>query len=351
MIQARVKYVFDTPGTDKRNGKLVKELINSEEYDAARNRFRVHHIVLVYVDGGSSPLIADKSTWIPVTGENVATLEFLRNEACAASPEEKMNLKDMLQRDFGLELKIAGGYGQSRRDPIVVLDSNPIDASMTEMQVLRGLGMGRRIYWRALARTPLDNGQLSLEQIKIEAKKVTASELITTRENYYFDVSKAAVHGKCLPEVIAFSDNRTKLGLPYELGWLHYDGVTDNEPTTPGMGQSIAYGAQGIKATVYLYDKKRRDIPADIDASVVRDELEIAVSNIIELTPTASQAGELAKDRNLLIQTFNIDGELSLIGIGVFQGKFIKLRMTFIHDPFLVEVVSQSIVAFQDVIA
>ncbi len=262
-----------------------------------------------------------------------------------------MNLRDMLKRDFGLELKIAGGYGQSRGDPIVVLDSNPIDASMTEMHILRAIGKGRGILWRTLARTPLENNRLSLEQIQIETKEVTASEIITQQENYYFDVNMSAVSGKLLSTVIAFSDNRTKLGLPYELGWLHYNGITDNEATVAGLGQSIAYGAPGIKATVYVYDRKHSDIPSDIDASVVRNEFEVATSDFMKAHPTASRLGELSKSKALLIQTFKIDDDLSVVALSVFRGKFIKLRITFVHDPLLVEVVNQSIAAFQNVIA
>jgi len=262
-----------------------------------------------------------------------------------------MNLREMLKRDFGLELMISGGYGQSLDDPIIVLNSNPIDASMTEMHILRAIGKGRGILWKTLARTPVENDRLSLEQIKIETKEVTASEIITKRENYYFDVSMAVARGEFLPTVIAFSDKRSKLGLPYELGWLHYEGMTDNEPAAAGLGQSIAYDAPGIKATIYVYDKKRPDIPSDIDASVVRNELGVAVSDLMKLHPTASPLGDFSKIKTLLIRTFKIDGDVSVVALGVFRDKFIKLRITYIHDPLLVEVVNQSISAFQDVIA
>jgi hypothetical protein len=56
-----------------------------------------------------------------------------------------MSLVDILKRDFNLELNISGGFGQTLKDLIVVLDSDPFVASMTQMQALKGLGMGRRI--------------------------------------------------------------------------------------------------------------------------------------------------------------------------------------------------------------
>jgi hypothetical protein len=203
-----------------------------------------------------------------------------------------MNLRDMLKRDFGLELKISGGHGLSRDDPIVVLNSNPLDASMTEMHVLRALGKEHSIIWRTLARTSVENDRVSLEQITIEKIESIASEISIQRMNYFFDVSMAVARGKFLPTVIAFSDKGSMLGLPYELGWLHFDGVTDHEPAAAGLVQSIAYGAPGIKATVYVYDRMLTDIPSDIDASVVRNELEVSVSELMKAQPTASPLGE-----------------------------------------------------------
>lgn len=259
-----------------------------------------------------------------------------------------MNLKDMLKRDFGLELRISGGYGLSLDDLIIVLNSNPFDASMTEMHILRAIGKERSSIWRTLARTPVEIDRRSLEQIEIKTIEVVESEIIMQKTNHYFDVSMAVARGKVLPTVTAFTDKESKLGLPYEIGWLHYDRVTDHEP---GLGQSIAYGAPGIKATVYVYDNMRTDIPSDIDALVVRNELETAVSELMELHPTARPLADLLKSNILLIQPFRIDDDVSLVALGVIRGKFIKLRITYSHDPILIEVVKQSIMAFEDIIA
>lgn len=262
-----------------------------------------------------------------------------------------MDLRTFLERDFGSQLEIAGGYGQSQGDPIIVLNSNPIDASVTEMHVLRAIGKGRGMLWRTIARTSVEDSQRSLERIQIETMEVTESEVITQRENYYFDVSMAVAPGAHLPTVIAFSDGRTKLVLPYELGWIHFDGITVYEPASAGLGQAISYGAPGIKATIYVYDMNRTDIPFAIDESVALNEFEAAVSELTEVHPTAAQLHEFTRYKRLLIQTFRIDDCLTILALGIFRGKFVKLRLTHTDDPILVNVVLQSIEAFQDVIA
>lgn len=258
-----------------------------------------------------------------------------------------MSLRDLLKRDFNLELNIAGGFGQTRDEPVVVLESNVIDASMTQMQVLKGLGMGKGILWRTLARNSIVISQVYIEQIQIETKELTEYEIITHQENYYFDVSMANSRGKLLPEVVVFSDSNIKLEFPYELGWLHFSGSRDHEIEVAGAGKSISYNALGIKATIYIYDNLRTDIPEDIDSSILREEFESAVFDLLTAHPNADMTGQFTKSKSLILQVFKIDGSFSLIGLGVFGGKFIKLRITHEQDPLMIEISTQFINAVE----
>lgn len=262
-----------------------------------------------------------------------------------------MNLRDMLKMDFGLELNIGGGFGQHRQDPIIVLDRNHVEASMTEMRVLKALGVGRGIHWRFLERNRVEMEHVSLEQIKIETKEFSVSETITTHSNYYFDVSRAMTERINLSSVIAFSDPVTHIQLPYELGWLHYDGLIDNEPQAAGLGKSIAYGAPGIKATVYLYDRRRTDIQINAGGSIVGDEFALAVSELMQVHPSARQVCDPSKSNILHFNIFDIGENISVLAVGVLRGKFIKLRITCTEHLLLHEILGQSIVAFQSTIA
>ena len=80
LIRAWVKYALSPSGTDKRNGKPVKEMLILEEYDTAFTRFRVHQIVFAYEDGTMSDPLKGGPTWNPATAGNGKTLEFLRRE-------------------------------------------------------------------------------------------------------------------------------------------------------------------------------------------------------------------------------------------------------------------------------
>src|SRR4051794_29233800 len=80
------------------------------------------------------------------------------------SREMDTTLGETLKRDFGLVLRIGGGTGQSRDNPIIVLPQSDAEADQTEMQLLRGLGKGRKILWRTLSITPM-----SLPVLKVRA--------------------------------------------------------------------------------------------------------------------------------------------------------------------------------------
>lgn len=272
---------------------------------------------------------------------SVAVLTLVTTGATAATMEQaKVNIREMLKRDFGLDLHISGGLGQRKDDPIVILDTSPLAASFTQMQVLRGIGKGRGVLWRTLARTPVQDASTALEQVKIETKEVTNTEVITQVENYYFDISASIQKGGSLPLAVTTSKGCSH-NLPYELGWLHYDGSVDNEPHNPGLGQSVAYGAPGTKVTIYVYDKQQTNIPSSIEAEPVIREFENAQSDLLKAHPAATPLAPAFSGKALHIRPFEVDGDVSLVALGVCRGKFVKARLTHVDDPILREVAKQ----------
>ena len=98
-------------------------------------------------------------------------------------------LKEMLLADFGVDLPISGGIGNSRDAPIVIHYQQPNDYVAVEYAVLRLLGIGRGIEWKFLQNTMFPHGERRLEQMKIEAVWEEGSDRITQIENFYFDIT------------------------------------------------------------------------------------------------------------------------------------------------------------------
>jgi hypothetical protein len=70
----------------------------------------------------------------------------------------------------------------------------------------------------------------------------------------------------------------------------------DNERMNPGLGVTIPYQRrdQG-KATVYVYDKGRRDIPDNPMSEVVKDEFDLAARDVLSLGQAKGTTVELVK--------------------------------------------------------
>ena len=68
-----------------------------------------------------------------------------------------MTLKELLDKDFGVDLPISGGTGNSIDNPIVIHRTVINDYTDTEYFILKCIGIGRRITWKILQQELLYN--------------------------------------------------------------------------------------------------------------------------------------------------------------------------------------------------
>ena len=101
-----------------------------------------------------------------------------------------MTLKDLLKSDFGVELPISGGFGNSIDNAVIIHRSGINDYVGTEHFILKCLGKGRGIEWQFLGQELLNHNNQQIDKIKIETKQTTELEIITQIENYYFDITE-----------------------------------------------------------------------------------------------------------------------------------------------------------------
>jgi hypothetical protein len=113
------------------------------------------------------------------------------------------------------------------------------------------------------------------------------------------------------------------------------------------MGQSAAYSAPGIKAMVYLYDRTLKEIPSDIDAPPVRAEFLNALNDLMQINSMATPLGPEIRGQALHLRAFRVQDKASLIGLGVHNGKFVKVRITIFDDPLLFDLTNESILALE----
>lgn len=256
-------------------------------------------------------------------------------------------IKELLKRDFGLELDIAGGTGQSKNDPIYVLSPSEKEASRTEVLVLRGLGKGRGILWRTV-NIEIMSG-MEVIQRKIETKEIHESEIVSQIENYYFLRKNTELHSTNInSQNIVFIDDKVGIFYPYEISWLHYDGITDySSQGREDLGYSLSYNAPGIKATIYVYPK--------VSGDTVRDILELELATVIAEIKSIYGNDEIDHDwearsnydhilyyyipKHALMET-------SLILIMRIGNCFVKLRCSFVDEAFMREISSDFLKCF-----
>lgn len=101
-----------------------------------------------------------------------------------------MTLKELLKNNFGMDLPISGGTGNSIDNPIIIHKKGINDYVGTEHVILRCLGVGRNVEWKMIGQRLLSYNDRRIDQIKIETKQETANEIITQVENYYFDITE-----------------------------------------------------------------------------------------------------------------------------------------------------------------
>ncbi len=101
-----------------------------------------------------------------------------------------MSLKDLLKSDFGVELPISGGFGNSMDNAVIIHRIGINDYVGTEHFILECLGKGRGIEWKILGQELLSHNDKKIDKINIETKQTKELEIITQIENYYFDISE-----------------------------------------------------------------------------------------------------------------------------------------------------------------
>jgi hypothetical protein len=101
-----------------------------------------------------------------------------------------MDLRKLLRDDFKIDFPISGGTGNSTDNPIVIHRQEPNDYTSVEYGVLRCLGIGRGIEWRLIQQSVMHHNNKTMDQLKIETKEITETEIITEVENYYFDITE-----------------------------------------------------------------------------------------------------------------------------------------------------------------
>ena len=102
-----------------------------------------------------------------------------------------MNIREQIKKDFGVDLPIKGGIGNSIDNPIILEKQNQVyDFVATEYAYLKFLGIGRGIIWQPIKQKMILHNDRRIDKITIKTVETTDEEIVTQIENYYFDITE-----------------------------------------------------------------------------------------------------------------------------------------------------------------
>ena len=261
-----------------------------------------------------------------------------------------MNVRAALKADFGIDVRVAGGTGQ-RADPFVIEACSAFHAVRTQLDLLRGLGKGRRELWRLFDVETSHDEESPRQIIRIDTVLFTDTDITTERRALFFDVG--AVDG--LPDaegdISVWRDPRTILELPSQVGWLHFDEAVDNAPGEDVLNASLLYSGAGAKATLYVYGLSDYVRAASSPTEMRARELAAACSQIQQVNPTAEAPWPTLVNGPFVIQYFIIGDDVSVAGIALLGQHVVKLRLTYFDDPKMRELMNATVDEFGAILA
>lgn len=182
-------------------------------------------------------------------------------------------------------------------------------------------------HWKFIDRTRINGLSVHIEKITCEVRYAEDDQIITELRNFFFDLSNIDLGELAgLPSCGFNLGAGTGMGLPYQLGWFHFDQLADNELTQAGLGVSVAYSAPLTKATIYVYNKEIPDLKSS-STSLLEAEFFSSRNDFLAINPSAIQIAEKF-DSNLFFAAFEIGSTYSIITISGVGTHFFKTRVT-----------------------
>lgn len=240
-------------------------------------------------------------------------------------------LKELIEQDFGIELPISGGNGNSIGDPIVLTTKNPNVAAETKLKIINCVNISLERYWQATTTEIFKQDGRLIEKLKYIAKYIDGDNINSDTLNYYFDITEVKDELQRNPIRFGFPVSETIDDLlPYQFGWLHYANRIDNETVFPGLGYSFAYNAPFTMATIYIYNLQHQRIHYIETQSLVAAHLE-DISNLIMQSNSQTRFFNEFKYSNYVYRAYLIGEQHSAVLLGVINNHFCKVRITTMH--------------------
>lgn len=269
------------------------------------------------------------------------------NPKAVTSLQSPIAWRDVFLRDWGLDLPILSGEG--RKDaPYRLAVATREEASRVELQVLWCVGCGLNRFWRVLGRRPRGPEFPGVEVLEVETIQLTETEIITENHSFHFEIG-ALVDEQDSPLAPPAFVDCSGVTCPMQLGFLHFEKLTDNELTVPGLGTSLTYRAPGVTVTLFVYGKKLR-VPEGVANDAAFAEFRAATRDVETMVKGCTPFADTPFDGRALQKVWSVEEGrgATLLWLTATSGKFVKARVTWQREPLVDRVVREFVGALYE---
>ncbi len=229
-------------------------------------------------------------------------------------------LRDLLLKEHGLDLPIAGGSGRNAEDPIVIATDSLFHAIEAQDSIAACLFGGPEHQWRLIGKKT-DAARPWIECCHYEIRFIDGETLVAEPRQLHFDIRRLGLpSGRTTPACGFPLGERFGFGLPAQFGWLHFVRMGPSA-AEPG-GLQLDYAARQTQVELSVYPA-----PGQTGEAALQAEMDRALAALQAEHPGLQPASE-NKDLNLRYASFDAGRQFSALALTRYRGHYCRIRMT-----------------------
>lgn len=226
-------------------------------------------------------------------------------------------LRDLLQKNHGLELPIAGGSGRTAQDPIVMITDSVYLCIEAQDSIASALFGSQQ--WRLIGKQR-DTARPCIECCEYELRFLDGQRLVAEPRQLYFDLrSLQPLPSHPTPACGVSLAPWFSFDVPAQFGWLHFQ---DSQAlAAPARGLQLRYLARETQVQLQIF--------AD-GAPPSETHLEEAMRRTLQQLQSQHPSLQVVTENqsiNLRYASFDIGQRFSALALTHFQGTICKIHM------------------------
>jgi hypothetical protein len=230
-------------------------------------------------------------------------------------------LRDLLLKEHGLDLPIAGGSGRNAEDPVVIATDSLFHAIEAQDSIAACLFGGPEHQWRLVGKE-LDAARPWIECCHYEIRFIDGETLVAEPRQLHFDLRRLKLpSGRTTPACGFALGERFGFGLPAQFGWLHFVRMAPSPLEADGL--QLDYAARQTRVELTFYPAAG----GQVSEAGLQAEMDRALAALQTEHPGLQPASE-NRDVNLRYASFDAGRQFSALALTSYRGHYCRVRMT-----------------------